>query len=113
MIRNFLKTTFRNFLKNKSYVFINVIGLGLSLACCIVGYLNLKFTSDFDQNHLNHERIYKIHVNKSVQNNPVPFGITPLPLGAQIKDQLASRRRDKIGQEKGIEGEMIGVPRLM
>ena len=89
MLRNFLKITLRNFLKNKSYVFINLIGLGFSLACCIVGYLNYKYVADFDQNHLNHDRIFKVHAYKPVQDNQVEMGITPLPLGEQIKDRYA------------------------
>ncbi len=89
MLFNFFKITFRNFRKNKSYVFINLIGLGLSLACCIVGYLNWKFAADYDKNHANHESIYKIQMNKDVQGRNVPYGITPLPLGEQIKDKIA------------------------
>lgn len=89
MLLNFFKITLRNFLKNKSYVFINLIGLGLALALCIVGYLNYEFAAKYDQNHVNHERIYKIQITKSVQNQNIPYGITPLPLGAQITDKIA------------------------
>lgn len=85
MLKNFFKITARNFLRNKSYVLINLIGLGLSLACCIVGYLNFKYASDFDKNHLNHEKIFKVHAYKAVQDNQVQMGITPMPLGDQIK----------------------------
>lgn len=89
MLRNFFKITFRNFRKNKSYVFINLLGLGLSLACCIVGYLNWKFAADYDKNHQNHERIYKVHINKSVQDRNVAYGIAPLPLGEQIRGKIS------------------------
>lgn len=89
MFTNFLKTTVRNMLRNRAYVIINIIGLGLSLACCIVGYLNFKYAADFDKNHENHTRIYKIQINKTVQNRPIPYGISPLPLGHEIKNDLA------------------------
>ncbi len=89
MFTNFLKTTVRNMLRNRAYVIINIIGLGLSLACCIVGYLNYMYASDFDKNHENHARIYKIQINKTVQNQKIPYGITPLPLGNEIKKDLA------------------------
>ncbi|WP_420317289.1 ABC transporter permease [Ekhidna sp.] len=88
MFRNFLKITFRNFQKNKSYVLINLIGLGLSLACCIVGYLNWKYDATFDHNHLNHDKIYKIHSYKSVQGEQIKYGITPIGLGEQIKEKI-------------------------
>ena len=89
MFRNFFKITFRNFRKNKSYVLINMIGLGLCLACCIVGYLNWKYAATYDQNHVNHDRIYKVQSYKSVQDKNVPYGITPLPLGHNIHDKIA------------------------
>ena len=88
MLRNFLKITLRNFLKNKSYVIINLLGLGLSMACCIVGYLNYKYAAGYDKNHVNHERIYKIQINKLVQDQNVPYGITPIALGTNIKDKI-------------------------
>ncbi len=89
MIRNFFKTTFRNLWKNKSYVIINVLGLSLSLACCIVAYLNYNFAADYDGNHANQDRIYKIQVAKSVRGQQVPYGITPLPMGEGLADQLS------------------------
>ncbi|HCX24922.1 MAG: hypothetical protein CMB80_20795 [Flammeovirgaceae bacterium] len=89
MLKNFFKTTFRNLLKNRSYVIINILGLSLSLACCIVAYLNYNFAADYDSNHVNQNKIYKIQVAKSVQNQKVPYGITPLPLGANLADQLS------------------------
>lgn len=88
MFSNFFKITLRNFSKNKTYVLINLIGLGFSLACCIVAYLNWKFNSNYNQNHENHASIYKIHSYKSVQGEKVPYGITPISLGEQIRNQI-------------------------
>lgn len=89
MLKNFLKITFRNFRQNKSYVLINLIGLGLSLACCIVAYLNWKYSATYDQNHLNHERIYKVQIYKKVQDENFAYGISPLPLGKNIEEQVS------------------------
>lgn len=89
MFSNFFKITLRNFSRNKIYVLINLIGLGFSLACCIVAYLNWKFETNYNQNHRNHERIYKVHSYKSVQGDKVPYGITPIALGEQIKGQIS------------------------
>lgn len=88
MFSNFLKITLRNFSKNKTYVLINLVGLGFSLACCIVAYLNWKFDSNYNRSHQNHANIYKIHSYKSVQGEQVPYGITPISLGEQIRNQI-------------------------
>ncbi len=88
MIFNFIKLTYRNFKRNKSYVFINLLGLGLSLACCIVAYINWKYADGFNKNHLNHDRIYKVHSYKEVQGEKVSYGITPMTLGKQLSDKF-------------------------
>ena len=93
MLKNFLKLTFRNLLKNKTFVLINIIGLGLSLACCIVAYLNYDFAMSFDQNHENVDRIYKIQSNKIIDDTKVTYGITPLGLGNAIKDKSSAISR--------------------
>ncbi len=102
MFFNFLKTTFRNFLKNKSYVIINLVGLGLTLACCIVAYFNYKYAADFDRNHENYKRIYKVQVNKNIEGNNLPFGISPLPIGHAIKGQLAGVSHTSRYQAMGL-----------
>jgi len=88
MFHNFFKITLRNFSRNRSYVLINLVGLGLSLACCIVGYLNWNFAADYDKNHVNHERIYKIQSYKSVEGEKIEYGVTPIALGALIQDKI-------------------------
>ncbi len=89
MFKNILKISFRNLKKNKAYLFINVIGLGIALACCIVAYLNTTFAWDFDKNHKNISKIYKVHSNKIVQDKNIPYGITPRALGPAIAADIA------------------------
>jgi putative ABC transport system permease protein len=85
MFFNFIKTTFRSFLKNRTYVFINLIGLALSLATCIVAYLNYDYGTGFDRQHQNLNRIYKIQVQKDTDYGFVDYGISPLALGKSLE----------------------------
>lgn len=48
MIKNYLLVAFRTLLRNKSYVAINTLGLGISLACCITAYLLLAYNIEFN-----------------------------------------------------------------
>ncbi|MFY0628413.1 MAG: ABC transporter permease [Reichenbachiella sp.] len=90
MIKHFLRLTIRNLIKNKTYVIINILGMGLSLACCIVAYVNHDFAASFDRNHKNIDKIYKIHINKKVQDNMVPYGITPQALAPSLENESTS-----------------------
>lgn len=89
MLKNFLKVTLRNLLKNKIYVAINVVGLGLALACCIVAYTNSRFNWDFDKNHTNIDHIYKIHAIRENQGDLHEYGRIPMPMAEAIRNDLA------------------------
>lgn len=84
MFKNFLQITFRNFLKNKFFVIVNVIGLGVALASCIVAYYNAKFDADFDVFHSNKEIIHKVTITREYNDRQQPFGITPMSLGPAL-----------------------------
>ena len=87
MLFNFFKTTFRSFLKNRTFVVINLLGLSLSLACCIVAYLNYDFGVNFDSQHQKLDRIYKIQVQKEADKGMVDYGMSPMALGTSIEGQ--------------------------
>jgi ABC-type antimicrobial peptide transport system permease subunit len=90
MLRNFLKVAVRNLLKNKVYVAINIVGLGLALACCIVAYLNSKFNWDFDKHHSQIDNIYKInHINEN-QGDIREYGRVPMPLTDAINNDFGN-----------------------
>ena len=53
MLQNYLLITLRSIVKNKIFILINVLGMGIAVACCIVAYLNWEFSTNFDRNHTN------------------------------------------------------------
>jgi putative ABC transport system permease protein len=68
MIKNYFKTAFRNFVRNKVYSFINIAGLSIGLACVMVIVLYVKDEVSFDKFHKNVNNIYRI-AKKSNGNN--------------------------------------------
>jgi len=90
MLKNFLKIAVRNLLKNKTYVAINIVGLGLALACCIVAYFNSKFNWDFDKNHLRIDNIYKLNFIGENQGDFSEFGRVPMPLAEAVKQDFSN-----------------------
>lgn len=59
MIKNYFLVALRSLKKNKSYVIINTLGLGIALACCIAAYLFIAYNIEFDNFHKN-EKVAKI-----------------------------------------------------
>ncbi|MEM7549691.1 MAG: FtsX-like permease family protein [Bacteroidota bacterium] len=84
MFKNYVRLAFRNFWKNKTYLIVNTLGLGLSIACCIIAYLNQKFNKDFDIEHVNASSIYRINSVHDFNGNRENYGVTPIPLGTNL-----------------------------
>ncbi len=60
MIKNYLTTSLRNLRKYKGFSFINLIGLAIGMACCILILLYVRDELSYDRYHANAERIYRV-----------------------------------------------------
>ncbi|WP_439697537.1 ABC transporter permease [Mucilaginibacter sp. AW1-7] len=60
MIKNNLVLAFRNILRNKLYTAINIVGLSIASAFCILVYLYLKNEQSFDKFHNDVNRLYRV-----------------------------------------------------
>lgn len=89
MFKNYLKVTFRNLMKNRLFVFINVMGMGIALACCIVAYLNWEYNSKFDVYHTQADNAYFVNYVRITNGRPIKNGNSPLPIGDQIETSIA------------------------
>jgi putative ABC transport system permease protein len=89
MLKNFLKITFRSLMKNKLFVSINVLGLGIALACTIVAYLGWDFNDSYDSNQANADEIYRVDFVRITNGSLRKNGICPEPLAAIIKGSIS------------------------
>jgi putative ABC transport system permease protein len=48
MLKNFLTVAVRNLLRNKVYVTINTLGMGIAMACCMTAYMLIAYNIEFD-----------------------------------------------------------------
>ena len=81
MIKNYLLITYRSMMKNKLFIIINVLGMGVAIACCIVGYFANEYDANFDGVHKNAERIYRVSAVREFENTLTRFGLVSFPLG--------------------------------
>jgi len=61
MFRNYIKTAFRNIQRYKGYSLINIVGLALGMACCILILLWAKDELATDRYHAKLDSLYIIH----------------------------------------------------
>lgn len=88
MIKNYLLITFRSLMKNKLFIMINVLGMGIAIACCIVAYLNWEFSATWDSGHKNEDKIYRVQFWREFQGKKDRYGLAPMPLAGYIKQNV-------------------------
>jgi putative ABC transport system permease protein len=66
MFNNYFKTTLRTMKQQKAYTFINVFGLAVGFACCMLIGLFVTYELSYDRFNVNADRIYRITKNDDV-----------------------------------------------
>ncbi len=87
MLKSYLLVALRNFSREKSYALINVLGLALAIASCILLFAYIESELSYDRHHLNHERIYRILNEIQVGGKTEHFSIVPHVLGPLFKKE--------------------------
>ncbi|WP_143307330.1 ABC transporter permease [Chitinophaga vietnamensis] len=77
MSSNYLLIAYRRIRRNLSYVFLNVSGLALSVAACLLIFLVVKYEFGYDRFHHKADRIYRVTFNELDLNPSVSFAIAP------------------------------------
>ena len=60
MLRNYLKSAYRSLVRHKGYTFINVFGLAVGLAVCLLIGLFVQHERSYDRFNTRAERIYRL-----------------------------------------------------
>ncbi len=88
MLSNYLKIAWRNFLRNKSFSFINILGLSLGLACLILISLFVKEELSYDKFHEESEKIHYMGLESHYGESSNKGLSTPRPLGISMEEEI-------------------------
>ncbi|MEM8894547.1 MAG: ABC transporter permease, partial [Bacteroidota bacterium] len=101
MLHNYLITAFRNFLRNRSYTLLNVLGLGLGLAGTLVIFSIVSHQTSFDHFHEKADRVYRLVDHYSADYGMEYDPRMPYPLGEALKNDIPDF--EKVAQFHGPE----------
>ncbi|MGN8224697.1 ABC transporter permease [Gracilimonas sp. BCB1] len=73
MLKNYIKIAFRNISKHKGYSFINISGLAIGVACCLLILIFVRHELSFDRFHEKSDRIVRI----SMESGDDKIAVTP------------------------------------
>lgn len=89
LLPNYLKVTFRNFWRNKGYAFINILGLAIGIAGCILILLYVNDEYSYDRFHENSDNIYRVLTDTKWGDQEGIAYTSPPPLGRVFSEELA------------------------
>lgn len=77
MLKNYFKTAWRSLSKHKAYSLINVLGLTLGIASCMVIFLVVQYELGYDKFNKKADRIYRVTLNAIDFNPCVSMAVVP------------------------------------
>jgi putative ABC transport system permease protein len=105
MIKNYFKIAWRNLLKNKGFSAINIFGLAVGIACCLLITLYVTDELSYDRYHEKGDRIFRL-------NTEVRFGGSE-QYSAQTSDLLGSTLKKNYPQIENYVRFYDGGPYLI
>src|SRR6202000_1517090 len=93
MLKSYLKTAVRFLLKNKTFSFINIIGLAAGTLCCLYILLYVQDQYSYDKHHADVEDVYRVNRIAVGKEGRYHLAITAMPLGPAMKKDLPEVRQ--------------------
>ncbi len=90
MFRNYLKTAWRNLLKNRQFTLLNLTGLSTGLACALLIYLWVHDEWQMDKFHEHDSRLFQVMENRSHTEGIRTVAETSVLLGETLTRELPS-----------------------
>jgi predicted permease len=95
MFRTNLKIALRNLWKNKSYTLINILGLSIGMASCILIFIFVHYQLSFDGGYKNESRIYRVVTDWKYNSYDDYSAGVPIPFTSAARNEIAGI--EKIG----------------
>ena len=88
MIKNYLKTAWRNIIKNTVFSILNVVGLATGLLCSLLIYLWASDELAIDTYHENIDLLYSVYQKQIFEGRTDAFYSTPALLYRELKNKI-------------------------
>lgn len=109
MLRNYLKTAFRNLLNQKGSAVLNIAGLSLGITASIILFLLVNHMLSFDKFQANYDRIYRVVTQSDGNNGKNHTPGVPSVLAPAFKNDFPEAEAVMFASYRS--GSLILVPR--
>lgn len=88
MLKNYLLTAFRNFVRSKTYTLLSLTGLTLGTSCVIAIYSFLTLQLSYDKHQRHYSNIYRVVSHWSSGDQDQKFATVPHPLAGALRNEV-------------------------
>ncbi|MBC9794748.1 ABC transporter permease [Sinomicrobium weinanense] len=88
MIRTYIKTAWRNILKNKGVFSLNIAGLSIGIACCLLIVLFVTDELSYDKFHEKADNIVRVVFRAKVNGEVIKEAVVMAPVAQTLKEEL-------------------------
>src|SRR5665213_2124361 len=88
MLKNYFKTAFRNFQRNKIFSLINVFGLSIGISAALVIFLIVHYEFSFDKFEKNQTQIYRVVIDASFNGTEGHSAGVQVPLSNAVENEV-------------------------
>lgn len=88
MLKNYIKTAFRSLLKNKTYSFLNIVGLAIGITCAAFIFLWVEDEVNYDSVNVKKDRLFILRENQQYVDHIFTHSSTPGLLGPAVKSEI-------------------------
>ncbi len=88
MLKNYLKITLRNLRRSKGYAVINILGLAVGMACCLLIARYLQHEQSYDQHHANADRVVRVALDATLGEQNVQSAMSAIPLARAMAEEI-------------------------
>jgi putative ABC transport system permease protein len=103
MWKNYFKTAYRTLSRNKNYTLLNIAGLSIGVAACLVIFMIISFETHYDDFHTKKARIHRVlTVYPNNTNGPALTSGVPAPLPKALRADFPDVKVAEINDYAGL-----------
>ncbi|QHT70445.1 FtsX-like permease family protein [Rhodocytophaga rosea] len=108
MLKNYLIIGIRNLFRNKGYAILNISGLAIGIAACLLIFTVVQFELSYDKFHSKYDRIYRVVVEDKFPDGDASHNPgVPTPLPVALRQDIP--QLEKVAAIDAITGSQITV----
>ena len=110
MIENYFKTAFRSLARNRNYTIINIAGMAVGIAVCMMIFIIIQFQTSFDDFHAKKDRTYRVLTEYHRTDAPDIFYGKEIPFAMPTGLKTAFPQIEQVAPVYASKNDQLLIP---